>query len=203
MITIIDYGMGNLGSVQNMIKKVGGKSNITNAASDILNAEKLILPGVGSFDQAMFNLKSLGLIDAIKQKVNEGTSLLGICLGMQLLANRSEEGILDGLGLIEGNVIKFPVEKNTKIPHMGWNVVNYKSENGLYKDFELFEETRFYFVHSYYFKCKNEQNEIGITPFGINFCSSVANKNVYGVQFHPEKSHKYGMQLMHNFIHIS
>lgn len=203
MITIIDYGMGNLGSIQNMIKKVSGKSFITSSIDDILKAEKLILPGVGSFDQAMLNLKSLGLIEVIKQKVNQGTPLLGICLGMQLLANGSEEGTLKGLGLIEGDVIKFPVDINSKIPHMGWNIVNYKTENTLFKDFEKFDETRFYFVHSYYFKCKNEQNELGITPFGMNFCSSVAHKNVYGVQFHPEKSHKFGMQLMHNFIHIS
>jgi glutamine amidotransferase len=142
MITIIDYGMGNLGSIQNMIKKVGGKSVITSSIDDILKAEKLILPGVGSFDQAMLNLKSLGLIEVIKQKVNQGTPLLGICLGMQLLANGSEEGILEGLGLIEGDVIKFPVDINSKIPHMGWNIVNYKTDNTLFKDFEKFDETR-------------------------------------------------------------
>jgi len=200
MIVIIDYGMGNLGSIQNMLKKIGQTSQITSSPDKIALASKLILPGVGAFDRAMTNLKDLGLIDLILSKAAEGTPILGICLGMQLLADRSEEGVLSGLGLIPGKVIRFSVPEAYKVPHMGWNVVNYTEGYPLYKGFSELDEARFYFVHSYHFVCEDEQNVTGRTLYGIAFCSSVGRKNVQGVQFHPEKSHKYGMLLLKNFV---
>lgn len=199
MITIIDYGMGNLGSIQNMIKKIGFESEITSVVEKIQNASKIILPGVGAFDKAMFNLKNLNLIEVIRQKTHEKIPLLGICLGMQLLADGSEEGVLPGLNLIRGKVKKFVLPLGYKVPHMGWNTVNYNRESLLFSGFESFEEVRFYFVHSYHFVCETGKAVIGSTDYGLSFTSAVQTDNIYGVQFHPEKSHKFGMQLLRNF----
>jgi glutamine amidotransferase len=201
-ITIIDYGMGNLGSIQNMLKKIGVVSVITSDPEIIKESEKLILPGVGSFDQAMFNLNQLGLITIIQNKAASGTPILGICLGMQLLANSSEEGELQGLGLVPGKVIKFHLPATYKIPHMGWNLVDCKSLHPLYEGFEILEEVRFYFVHSYHFVCVDEHDVSGTTNYGSNFISSVQKGNVYGVQFHPEKSHQFGQLLLKNFAAV-
>lgn len=200
MITIVDYGMGNLGSIKNVIKKIGFQSQITNKIDLIAQADKLILPGVGSFDTAMNNLKKLNLSEILIEKASCGTPLLGICLGMQLLSNSSEEGVEKGLGLIPGDVKKFNLSAPFKIPHMGWNNVLYNDNCSLYKNFENFEATRFYFVHSYHFVCKSSDNIASTTNYGITFNSAVQNKNVFGVQFHPEKSHKFGMLLLRNFI---
>ena len=203
MITIVDYGMGNLGSIQNMIKKVGGQSIITSDSEIISKADKVLLPGVGSFDRAMSNLNELNLVNVIKQKANSGTPFLGICLGMQLLADRSEEGTLNGLGIIPGEVKKFIIKKKEmKIPHMGWNLVRYKRSSKLFAKFEIFDEVKFYFVHSYHFVAKFDSDILTTTSFDLDFTSGVNNGNVYGLQFHPEKSHKYGMQLIKNFIEL-
>jgi glutamine amidotransferase len=200
MVTIVDYGMGNIGSIQNMLKKIGYTSEITSNPEKIASSSKLILPGVGAFDRAMTNLKDLGLIDLIRNKAEEGTPILGICLGMQLLAECSEEGTLPGLGLIPGTVVRFVLPDYYKVPHMGWNMVKYAGSCPLYKGFGEFEEARFYFVHSYHFICRDERNISGETHYGIAFNSSVGRENVRGVQFHPEKSHKYGMLLLKNFV---
>jgi len=199
---IIDYGMGNLGSIQNIVKKAGYRAEISSDAAAIARADKIILPGVGAFDQAMSNLEELGLIELVRQKAAEGTPLLGICLGMQLLADSSEEGILGGLGLIPGKVLKFDLPAEFKVPHMGWNVVDYDTDVALYRQFEIWEEARFYFVHSYYFLAEEERDIIGKTVYGLPFTASVNRGNVYGVQFHPEKSHKFGLQLLKNFIEL-
>ncbi|MFN7312671.1 MAG: imidazole glycerol phosphate synthase subunit HisH [Bacteroidota bacterium] len=202
MITIIDYGMGNLGSIQNIIKKIGHQSQISSDLDTIAKANRIILPGVGNFDSAMNNLKNLNLIEVLKAKANGGTPLLGICLGMQLLANSSEEGVEEGLGLIPGRVKKFNLQSPYKIPHMGWNNVNYTKNCILYKDFDRYEETRFYFVHSYYFECTNPDNIAGTTLYSEPFTSSIYSNTIFGAQFHPEKSHKYGMLLLKNFIEL-
>lgn len=200
MITIIDFGMGNLGSIQNIIKKIGYSSRITSDVSEIESAEKLILPGVGSYDKAIKNLEASNLIEAIKSKAISGTPLLGICLGMQLLGNSSEEGVLTGLGLIPGTVKKFNIDPPLKVPHMGWNVLNYNQDCLLYSEFDNFEETRFYFVHSYYFECDDPTTIAATTNYCSPFTSSIYKNNIYGTQFHPEKSHKFGMKLLRNFI---
>lgn len=203
MVTIIDYGMGNLGSVSNMFKKIGHDSQITSNREDILEASKILLPGVGSFDSAMKNLEELGLIDLIKQKVlTDKTPILGICLGMQLLTTRSEEGDLNGLGLVDANVEKFNfngLNKNLPVPHMGWNEVEIKKESKLIQLDEQ-EDNRYYFVHSYAIKCRDEKDILTTTNYGGNFVSSFEKNNILGCQFHPEKSHKFGMKIFKNFV---
>jgi len=198
MITIIDYGMGNLGSVQNMLKKIGEKSLVTSSKEDVQKATKLFLPGVGAFDKAMENLVKLDLIEIIKDKTErDKTPILGICLGMQLLLDKSEEGKLNGLSLIEGESKKFD-SKSLIVPHMGWNEVKEKKENKMFNNMDL--DRRFYFVHSYAVSCNNEDDILTTTEYGQEFVSSFARDNIVGVQFHPEKSHRYGMTLFKNFI---
>lgn len=201
MILIIDYGMGNLGSIANMIKRLGYKTSISNDIDKIKTAKKIILPGVGAFDEAMRNLRRLNITELIKTKViEEKTPILGICLGMQLMANKSEEGREEGLGLIEAEVVKFHFSDNNKlkIPHMGWNTINIQKEHPLFSGF--YDEPRFYFVHSYHVVCNNNNNVLTTTEYGYPFVSSYAKNNILGVQFHPEKSHKFGMKLIKNFI---
>jgi glutamine amidotransferase len=195
IITIIDYGMGNIGSVVNMLKKLGIKSQTTNIPMELLEAKKIILPGVGAFDNAMEKLNCLGFSDVIRKKAEEGTPILGICLGMQLLGTSSDEGIMLGLNLIPGKIRKLQPSDKLRIPHMGWNMVQ-AIDKEMYKGLD---ENKFYFVHSYYFDVEEERDIAGITEYGIRFTSSVRRKNIYGAQFHPEKSHKYGMQFLRNF----
>jgi glutamine amidotransferase len=201
VITIIDYGAGNIGSVLNMIRHVGGQAEVTGDAADVLGAKKILLPGVGSFDNAMTRLAGLGLVEPLKARAQAGVPFLGICLGMQLLANESEEGRMAGLGLIPGRVCRFRFEGEAaklKIPHMGWNRVTLVRAHTLGQGLE--EGARFYFVHSYYFDCKRDEDVLFRSVYGHEFTSGVQRGNVMGVQFHPEKSHRYGMQLIRNFV---
>lgn len=203
MIVIIDYKMGNVGSIQNMLRKIGHDSIISSSADDINKAHHLILPGVGAFDNGMKSLQERNLIPLIKKRVlDQKIPLLGICLGMQLLTEKSEEGEMPGLGFIKGSTEKFRFDtrQNLKIPHMGWNNVSIKKKSPLFKQLE--QDARFYFVHSYYVRCANNEDSVTETIYGINFCSSLQKSNIFGVQFHPEKSHKYGMRLLENFIAI-
>lgn len=202
MVTIIDYGMGNLGSVQNMFKRIGVESQISSSLEEIKNAQKLLLPGVGAFDSAIQRIDELGLRDVLIKKANvDKVPFLGICLGMQLLTNSSEEGILKGLGLIDAVTLKFNFDDHTlKIPHMGWNFVHPKNDSPLTEGFT--EEFRFYFVHSYYVKCDDPNDVVMQTEYGGRFDSIIQLGNIYGAQFHPEKSHKYGMKLLENFSKI-
>lgn len=200
MITIIDYGMGNLGSIQNMLKKCGTKSIISHKISDIEKAEKLILPGVGAFDNGIKNIEKFKLKAVLDKKVlRDKTPILGICLGMQLMTEKSEEGQLSGLGWVKGETIKF-TDKNLKIPHMGWNFVKTQKKHQLVKD--LPKESRFYFVHSYYVVLDREEEALMISNYGHDFVSAFQKDNIFGVQFHPEKSHKYGMKLLENFSQL-
>ena len=203
MITIVDYGMGNLGSIFNMFKKIGVQSKITSDKIEIEKASKILLPGVGSFDAAMSKIKELDFQSLLNFKaLEEKIPVLGICLGMQLLTDSSEEGNLPGLGWIPAETLKFKFDanQNLKIPHMGWNMVQKNRSSKLIDDFE--EEARFYFVHSYYVKCKNDANSILKTNYGFTFDSVIQKDNIYGAQFHPEKSHKFGMKLFKNFSEI-
>lgn len=201
MITIIDYGAGNLGSIQNMVRKIGFKSNVSSRKEDILDADKLILPGVGSFDFGMKQLNNSGLIDALNLKVlDEKIPILGICLGVQLFANQSEEGESKGLSWFNAESVKFNFNESNKlkIPHMGWNEIIKKKDSRLLEDISL--ESRFYFVHSYHIKCNDQDDTLLETNYGYNFVSAIEKKNIVGVQFHPEKSHKFGMKILNNFI---
>jgi glutamine amidotransferase len=200
MIAIIDYGLGNLGSIQNMLKRIGVSSLITSKTEEIKNADKLILPGVGAFDVGMKNLNDFGLLDILNTRVlKDRVPVLGICLGMQLMADSSEEGFRTGLGWIKGSCLRFKFENGSglKVPHMEWNEINITKQNKLIDEFE---DQRFYFVHSYYLKCAENEDVMAESIYGFKFTCAVSKDNIFGVQFHPEKSHKFGMQLLKNFI---
>ncbi len=200
MVTIVDYGLGNLASIQNMIKKIGGNSVISSSAEEIAGAEKLILPGVGHFEKGMQNLHESGLIPILNNLVLEKKiPVLGICLGMQLMTSKSEEGNVRGLNWIEADTRKFHLKSpKLKIPHMGWSNVNFKQNEVIAEN--LYQEARFYFVHSYYVQCAKPENVLGETTYEFPFHSVIRRDNIIGVQFHPEKSHKFGMQLLNNFL---
>lgn len=200
-IAIIDYGMGNLASIQNMLKHIGVGAAITNDPEEIRSAGKLILPGVGAFDSGMRNIAELGLREVLDERVvGDRVPVLGICLGMQLLSRRSEEGSAQGLGWIDADTAKFKFDgqsNNLKVPHMGWNLVDVRKQSRLFAD--MHEEPRFYFVHSYHLVCDDDRDVLGTTHHGYDFASAVEKDNICGVQFHPEKSHKFGMKLLANF----
>lgn len=202
MVTIIDYGLGNLASIQNMIKKIGGNAVISSTAEEINNAQKLILPGVGHFEKGMENLHKSGLISTLNNlALEKKIPVLGICLGMQLMTSKSEEGNVHGLNWVEANTIKFKINSpEFKIPHMGWNNVSFKKNESIAEN--LYKEARFYFVHSYHVHCFNLEEVLGTTVYEVPFHSAIIKNNIIGVQFHPEKSHKFGMQLLKNFLKI-
>lgn len=199
-IAIVDYGMGNIGSVANMLKRVGAPSVFVRTPDDVMQARKIILPGVGAFDQGMSNLESLGLIEPLREQARRGTPLLGICLGMQLLALSSEEGRLPGLGIVDAHVRRLPASdaqgRQIRVPHMGWNIVKVVKPTRL---LPLDVEHRFYFVHSYYFDEADPDCALLKAHYGIDFTAGIERGNLIGVQFHPEKSHKFGMRLLSAF----
>lgn len=200
-IIIVDYGMGNIGSVLNMFKHVGVEAEITADLQQIADAEKLLLPGVGAFDHAMRRIIDTGFKEVLDKKaLVDKVPILGICLGMQLLTRGSEEGNLPGLGWISADTIKFPPMPGLKVPHMGWNLV--KPITPCVLTDGLPEESRYYFVHSYHVKVDSEENSILRTTHGVEFDSAIHADNIYGTQFHPEKSHKFGMELLKNFSQI-
>ena len=201
MIAILDYGLGNIKSIYNMLKKIGVVSKITSNVNEIKNAEKYILPGVGSFDHGITKLRSSPFFDILVEEILINKKhILGICLGMQLLTNSSEEGSEKGLCWIDADTIKFKFNKNSQsIPQIGWNQISLKKNDPILKNLN---ENKFYFLHSYHVVCNNNDNIIATTNYFGNFISCISHKNIHGVQFHPEKSHKYGLQLFKNFSEI-
>lgn len=201
MISVINYGVGNINSVCNMICKVKGGVRVIDNPAQIFEAKKLILPGIGAFDHGMESLQRGGWLQPLQEMVLEKkVPILGICLGMQLMCQSSEEGQLKGLGWIDATVNKFEFEKSLglQVPHMGWNSVRAVNGNALIPHGA--EDQRFYFVHSYFVRCQDQKDVHTIANYGHDFVSSFSRDNIYGVQFHPEKSHRFGMDLIRNFV---
>jgi glutamine amidotransferase len=201
MIVIIDYGLGNLNSILNKFERMGFNAIISSDIEDIEKAEKLILPGVGSFNAGMENLRKQNLISILNKKViSDKIPILGICLGMQLFTKKSEEGNVNGLGWIDAETKRFEFERRDitfRIPHMGWNTIKIKTESSLLEKID--ENSKFYFVHSYHVFCNDENDIIAKTNYGYDFPSIIQKGNIFGIQFHPERSQKIGLNLLKNF----
>lgn len=206
MISVIDYGMGNTASIINMIRKAGGEGFACKSPEELAGASAVLLPGIGAFDNGMMKLTNSGFLDALSRKVlNDKVPFLGICLGMQLLFDKSEEGELPGLGWLSGNVTKFDFSsdierRSLKVPHMGWNTVTPTERSPLYLGLE--NEARFYFAHSYHVNCHDPSDVLTTAHHGYDFTCSVHRKNIWGSQFHPEKSHRFGVQFFKNFLQV-
>jgi glutamine amidotransferase len=204
MIAIVDYGMGNLGSISNMLKKIGIQSSISSDPRVIDEAEKLILPGVGAFDLGMKNITERGLLDSLNvQALERKKPILGLCLGMQLFTRASEEGHVQGLGWLDAKTVRFKfsaADAHLKIPHMGWNTLQIRRSHPLLSD--LGTDPRFYFVHSFHVQCSDNGKVLATTNYGYDFPSVVVQDNILGAQFHPEKSHKFGLRLLKNFTEL-
>ena len=202
MIAIIDFDAGNIKSVEKALQKLGADVVITNDAQEILRADKVILPGVGAFGDAMANLKKFGLDKVIYEVVENGTPFLGICLGLQLLFERSDEtpGVA-GLGILKGEILRIPDKDDLKIPHMGWNSLHLQNQGRLFQG--LSEQSYVYFVHSYYLKAEDEQIVKATTDYSVNIHASVEKDNVFACQFHPEKSSDVGLKILKNFVELN
>lgn len=201
-LVVVDAGIGNLGAIPNMLKRLGAKATITSRPEEIASADRIILPGVGAFDPAMRTLAESGIDAVLREKaMDERVPVLGVCLGMQLLFRESEEGRLPGLGWIAGRAVRFRLDGSDptlRIPHMGWNWVRPARDGGLLSGFD--EVPRFYFAHSYHVECDDPEDVIGWSTYGYPFASAVQHENIGGIQFHPEKSHRYGLTVLGNFI---
>lgn len=204
MISVVNYGLGNVHAIANIYKRLNIDVCVTATPDELQRAERIILPGVGAFDWAMTCLNESGMREVLEDLViAKGRPILGICVGMQMLAERSDEGMLDGLGWIGGEVKRFDETSayhKTRLPHMGWNDVSPRQTGCLFRGLET--DARFYFLHSYYFVPRQERNVLGITDYSGPYASSVRAGNIFGVQFHPEKSHQWGIQLLKNFAEI-
>ena len=204
MITIINYGVGNIFAFQNVFKRLNIHTKIALNKDDLIGADKIILPGVGSFDYAMTQLNNSRMRESLDFLVLEQKiPVIGICVGMQMMGKRSDEGEMLGLGWIDAEVLKFDenlIHHRTKLPHMGWNDVTPIKSNQLFSGLD--EDSIFYFLHSYYFHCNNSDDIIARSNYGIEFTSAVNSQNIYGIQFHPEKSHNYGEKLLFNFSNL-
>ena len=201
MIVVVDYGLGNIGAIVNILDYLGYSAVVSHDTNEIRNASHIILPGVGSFDRGMQGLKKLNLVRPLTEAVlDRKIPLLGVCLGMQLLGESSEEGEEAGLGWISARSKRIPqlAQSKLKIPHIGWTDVKRKNDSLLLQS--GVDERRFYFVHSYYMDCSNSQDIAATCHYGSEFCCAVSRENIHGVQFHPEKSHRYGMELFHRFL---
>jgi len=204
MIGIVNYGSGNIQAIANIYSRLNIPTKIITEPSELYEAERLILPGVGAFDETMKQLIDSGLKEELdKLVIHEKIPILGICVGMQIMAESSEEGTLDGLGWMKGGVKKFDIswfKQKPYLPHMGWNSIIPKIGHPIFSNLDA--EQGFYFVHSYYFECADDSNILATSDYGIDFSSAVYNNNIYGMQFHPEKSHTNGIQLLENFAKL-
>ena len=202
MIAIIDYDAGNIKSVEKALQKLGAEVVITKDADVILNADKVILPGVGAFGDAMSNLHKYGLVEVIHKVVEKGTPFFGICLGLQLLFERSDEtpGV-EGLGILKGEILRIPDKEDLKIPHMGWNSLHLQNGGRLFEGLE--EQSYVYFVHSYYLKAEEDDIVKATTDYSVNIHASVEKGNVFACQFHPEKSSDVGLRILKNFVELN
>lgn len=196
MLGVVDYGVGNQGSVLNMYRRLGIEAVRIASAAEVETAGRLVLPGIGAFDPCMRRLREAGLEAPLRAAVARGVPLLGICVGMQMLLEGSDEGVEPGLGLVPGRAARFPAGA-LKVPHMGWNSVRWCADDVLSQS--LRDEARFYFVHSYHAVCTDPASVLGTTVYGAEFASVIRSGRVYGVQFHPEKSHRFGLALLGNF----
>lgn len=201
-IGVVSYGVCNVGSILNMLRKIGAAAEAVSTPEGVRGAARLILPGIGSFDSGMKALADLHLIGPLTERARSGVPLLGICLGMQLLGQGSEEGTAAGLGLIHGRCVRFQSngDRQLKVPHMGWNEVLPRADSALLVG--LGDNARFYFVHSYHLACAEPSDILATTRYGVEFAAIVHRGNVWGAQFHPEKSHRYGMTLLRNFSRL-
>lgn len=204
MISILSYGMGNIGSLVNMLDHIGIRNKVISSPEEVVISDKLLLPGVGAFGKAMETMRGRGLDEAIIEATRKRAHLLGICLGMQLLTSFSEEGNAPGLNLIKAKTCSFRSlgADKIKVPHMGWNVVESSRASRRSRTILNENDERFYFVHSYYVSVDNEKHSIGKTKHGVIFDSAIQKDNIYGVQFHPEKSHKHGMCILKKFADL-
>lgn len=204
MITIVNYGLGNIQAIANIYKRLGIPVQVASTGEELADAQRIILPGVGAFDWAMTRLNDSGMRNTLEDLVsNKGRPVLGICVGMQMMAKHSDEGEAEGLGWIDAEVKKFDeasFAQKTHLPHMGWNDVVPQHPGGLFSGLE--EKARFYFLHSYYFSPNNPNDVLAVTDYNGPYASSVRRANVFGVQFHPEKSHQWGIQLLKNFSEL-
>ena len=203
MIGIISYGLGNVTAFQSCFRELDIQAEPVTDPNKLKNYTHIILPGVGAFDEAITRLHRTGFYNEIINSSQNGIFLLGICVGMQVLANSSDEGELNGLNLVPGNVRSLKnISKNHNLlmPHMGWNQVKFLDKKSIFKGFE--DNDEFYFLHSYYYECDSNDNEISTTNYGSDFCTAVNKENIYGVQFHPEKSHQNGKNLLKNFAEL-
>lgn len=202
MIKIIDYGVGNIKAFVNLYKRLGVEIDVATNYKSLTNASKLILPGVGHFDYAMNKFNESGMIDKVNDLVmNKKIPVLGICVGMQIMANSSDEGSKKGLGWINAHVKKINIKNNNyRLPHMGWNNIIINKNDDILKNLD--NNSRFYFLHSYYFNCTNENNIVAFSNYGSNFPSIVRQENIIGIQCHPEKSHEFGEQILKNFFDL-
>lgn len=202
MIALIDYDAGNMKSVEKALQLMGQETEVTRDPERILGADRVILPGVGSFGDAMGNLHRFGLVEVIREVVRQNTPFLGICLGLQLLFERSQESPgVEGLGILEGEIVKIPAGEGLKIPHMGWNSLEYPGQGRLFAGIP--ENSYVYFVHSYYLKAKDPSIVKAVTRYGVKIHASVEKGNLFACQFHPEKSSDVGLQILKNFVAVS
>ncbi len=201
-VVVVDAGIGNLGAIPNMLKRLGAQASITRDPAIVATADRLILPGVGAFDAAMRNLRELDLIEPLRERaLGAKIPVLGVCLGMQLLFESSAEGTMPGLGWLSGRVVRFDFStsgSNLPVPHMGWNYVDARRSDSLFAGFDALP--RFYFAHSYHVVCDNPDDELGRTTYGYRFTSAIQRGNISGIQFHPEKSHRFGLKVFENFL---